>query len=76
MDNNDKAAPITPTHRHYKGGLYQVTGSAIHSETEEELTLYHSADGRLWARPAEMFHGHLEDGRKRFAEIDPGEETA
>lgn len=58
-----------PTHRHYKGGLYTWIGEALHSETEEPLTVYLSADGRMWCRPAEMFHGTLEDGRKRFEAI-------
>lgn len=50
-------------YRHYKGGIYEVTGVAMHSEfPEQELVIYiHPTDDgkeQLWARPIEMF---LED---------------
>ena len=49
----------TPTgrYRHYKGPLYEVIGSARHSETLEPLTLYRALYGErsLWVRPAAMF---------------------
>jgi hypothetical protein len=63
-------APWKPTHRHYKGGLYRVLFEAIHSETEEPMTIYQTPDGRAWARPAAMFHEKLPDGRLRFAPIE------
>ena len=63
-------APWKPTHRHYKGGLYRLLFEAIHSETEEPMTIYQTPDGRAWARPAAMFHETLPDGRLRFAPID------
>ena len=44
-----------PTHQHYKGGLYRVLGQAVHTETEERMTVYQTEDGRWWARPAAMF---------------------
>lgn len=49
---------------HFKGGRYDVVGEALHSETEERLVVYRSADGRLWVRPLEMFLGtaQLDDG--------------
>ena len=43
--------PIQPgTYRHFKGGLYEVLGSARHSETEEEMVVYRplSGDGGWW----------------------------
>ena len=62
------------THQHYKGGLYRVVGTATHSETLEVMTLYEhlwpQARG-LWVRPAEMFHGTLEDGSLRFTPLTP-----
>jgi hypothetical protein len=61
-----------PTHRHYKGGLYRVLFDAIHTETEEPMTVYQTPDGRNWVRPAAMFNDTLPDGRRRFAPIDPG----
>ena len=45
---------------HYKGDLYEVTGMALHTETEQTLVLYRSVthgaqDDRTFARPAAMF---------------------
>lgn len=44
-------------YRHYKGGLYDVIGTARHSETLEPMTLYRALYGEqgLWVRPAAMF---------------------
>ncbi|CAD5997355.1 conserved protein of unknown function [Agreia sp. COWG] len=42
-------------YRHFKGGLYEVIGEARHSETEELLVVYRSADGGMWVRPLAMF---------------------
>lgn len=44
-------------YQHYKGGHYRVLGVAQHSETGEELVVYHSLDEhrRLWVRPLGMF---------------------
>jgi hypothetical protein len=60
------------TYRHYKGGLYEVIGTATHSETDAPLVVYRALYGEfgLWARPREMFLGDVEvDGRsvQRFA---------
>jgi len=44
-------------YRHYKGGRYEVLGTARHSETLEPMTLYRAlyGDFGLWVRPAAMF---------------------
>lgn len=46
-------------YRHYKGGLYKVLGTCLHSETKEELVLYEPLNGdgitNYWVRPIEMF---------------------
>ena len=63
------------TYRHYKGGLYEVVGAARHSETEERLAVYRSADGGLWVRPLAMFlETVIIDGvrQSRFTKIEPG----
>lgn len=47
------------TYRHYKGGLYEVLGTARHTETSEPLVIYRQLnsddDGHYWARPYDMF---------------------
>ncbi len=44
-------------YQHFKGGLYEVIGVALHSETQEELVTYRSLseDNKLWVRPKSMF---------------------
>jgi hypothetical protein len=42
---------------HFKGGRYDVVGEARHSESEERMAVYRSADGSLWVRPLDMFLG-------------------
>ena len=44
-------------YRHYKGGQYEVIGTARHSETLEPMTVYRALYGQhgLWVRPAAMF---------------------
>ena len=51
----------TGIYRHYKGGMYLVIGTALHSETLEELVLYKHLDEKgepseeYWVRPRTMF---------------------
>ena len=63
-------------YKHYKGNLYEVIGSARHSETLEELMVYkatYQKEGEnLWVRPLAMFlETVVIDGveRKRFDKI-------
>jgi len=44
-------------YRHYKGNLYEVIGTARHSETEELFVVYRCfyGDRSLWVRPLAMF---------------------
>lgn len=66
-------------YKHFKGKDYEVIGTAIHSETLEELViykaLYESEDfgkDSLWIRPLNMFLEEVEvDGVKvpRFSPI-------
>jgi hypothetical protein len=44
------------TYRHYKGNLYKVLGTAIHSESLEEMVVYERLDkSGWWVRPLKMF---------------------
>lgn len=61
-------------YRHFKGKEYEVLGTATHSETLEEYTVYRAlyGEGKLWIRPAAMWNEFVEkDGRKvpRFVYI-------
>jgi len=57
-------------YKHFKGGLYKVLGTGMHTETEERLVIYiHKTDENVdgyWARPISMFSDEkeLEDGTK------------
>jgi cupin 2 domain-containing protein len=49
---------IRPGHyRHFKGNVYNVMGTARHSESLEELVVYRQEYGEhgLWVRPKQMF---------------------
>ena len=45
-------------YRHFKGGLYEVLGLALHSETGAPMVVYRAlyGQGGLWVRPAEMWN--------------------
>lgn len=51
-------------YKHYKGKLYEVIGTARHSETLEELVvykaLYQKEGENLWVRPLQMFLEEVE----------------
>lgn len=67
---------LTPgKYKHYKGGLYEVYGTATHSETSETLVVYRPlyGEGALWVRPLGMFKESVEhDGcvQSRFLLIN------
>ncbi|WP_386082140.1 DUF1653 domain-containing protein [Vreelandella sp. F11] len=50
-------APVPGIYRHYKGSLYEVLGTAQHSESEEHVVVYRALYGEygLWVRPLDMF---------------------
>ena len=49
-------------YRHFKGGEYEVLGTALHSETREPMVVYRAlyGEGGLWVRPALMWNEHVE----------------
>jgi hypothetical protein len=63
------------THRHYKGGLYEVLFDALHTETLERLRVYRNVAGQVFARPVWLFEEQVAwpDGqrRPRFVRLAP-----
>jgi hypothetical protein len=53
-------------YRHYKGAEVEVIGTALHSETLEELVIYrhltgeHAGETHYWVRPLAMFMEHIQ----------------
>ena len=49
-------------YRHFKGGEYEVVGTARHSETGEAMVVYRAlyGAGGLWVRPAAMWNERVE----------------
>jgi len=71
MGNNIKIGK----YRHFKGNEYRVLYLAKHSETLEEMVVYHAlyGDMGIWVRPASMWNEtvmHNEGSLKRFEYID------
>ena len=59
-------------YRHFKGGEYEVTGVAKHSETGEPMVVYRAlyGEGGLWVRPEAMFLELVERDGKTFARFE------
>jgi GNAT superfamily N-acetyltransferase len=62
-------------YRHYKGHLYEVTGTARHCETLEDMVIYKAlyGDFEIWVRPLKMFLEDIEVNgkiRKRFEFVE------
>ena len=61
-------------YKHFKGSVYKVVGTAIHSETKEQMVIYKEENTTaLWVRPLKMFtetifHEGKEELRFRFIE--------
>ena len=48
-------------YRHFKGGLYKVLCTALHTETQETLVIYQSQEtNKIFARPYDMFMSEVD----------------
>jgi len=49
--------PVPGVYRHFKGNLYQLLFTAMHSETLEEMVVYRALYGErgTWVRPLSMW---------------------
>lgn len=63
-------------YRHFKGNLYEVLDTAIHSETLEKMVVYRPLYGEqsLWVRPASMWFDEVEADGKMRRRFEPYEE--
>lgn len=54
---------IYQTYQHYKGGMYLKLCDALHSETDEMMTVYVcTVRGTIYTRPKAMFDELVRDG--------------
>jgi hypothetical protein len=60
--------PKLGKYKHFKGNFYRVLGTALQTESREELVIYeplYDTDVQLFARPLAMFTDEVEvDGKK------------
>lgn len=43
-------------YQHYKGGIYTPLSTSVHhTETNERLAVYENSEGKVFARPYDMF---------------------
>jgi hypothetical protein len=63
-------AVVLGKYKHYKGNVYIVDVIGVHTETLEQVVVYHAADAapprKFWVRPEAMFDDTVQtpDGPK------------
>jgi hypothetical protein len=60
---------IHGVYKHFKGDYYLVEDVATYSENDEEVVIYRSlyGDGKLWARPVDMFLSEVD--HKKYPDV-------
>lgn len=68
-----QSEPTPGRYRHYKGGEYEVLGTARHSETDELLVVYRCLydNNSLWIRPLAMFMETVEINGRAVPRFNP-----
>lgn len=66
MSNPKRFIQAMRVYRHFKGNLYYVIGTAIHTETEEEMVVYQAlyGDYKMFVRPMKMFLEEVPKGKE------------
>lgn len=61
---------VGKSYRHFKGGIYIVVDIAVHSESEDCMVIYKSADNPslVWARPINMFLSEVD--KEKYPEVE------
>jgi hypothetical protein len=57
-----------PTHRHWKGGLYEVLHQGTFEHTMAPVVIYRGQDGQVWVRFEDDFNWRGE-GVRRFTQL-------
>jgi hypothetical protein len=62
--------PLPGIYRHYKGGLYYVTGAAICEATLEPMVVYQSHENSLvWVRPLREWLEMIDRYHPRYSKV-------
>ena len=63
IEDTDEIEVPVGVYKHFKGKLYEVIGTAEHTETREKLVVYRALYGKfnLYVRPQKMFTEIVED---------------
>lgn len=64
-----KREMLTDEERAQNNYLYEIIGTAIHTETEEEMVVYKMlyGDGGMYVRPAAMFYSPVD--REKYPDV-------
>lgn len=59
----DPDVPVPGVYRHFKGGRYEVLGTARHTGTDETVVMYRALGGaQWWVRPLSQWMERVVDG--------------